>query len=143
MASVGASSSCTQSPAVDYMYYLRRLISNDQIGSVALHQDRRRDPRHARMPAFKALVDKFLTANTRPIGRPHEVPDQRDGAVNAWPITSAAALTAANRAGAVADYAMRRRPALFLFESCDKMNALDLRDDAPARVRQDFSNSRF
>ena len=145
-------------PQVDYMYYLRGLISfNDQLGllSVVYEQDpTERDPKATResFAAFKALVDKFPNSKYAPdsIERMNYLINamaQYEVHVAKYYYRRGAFLASLNRAmGAVQDYqdAPAREEALFLMIRCyDKMGNLDLRDDAQRVFVKNYPNSRF
>ena len=145
-------------PTVDYMYYLRGLISfNDQIGflSVLYSQDpSERDPKATResFAAFKALVDKFPDSKYTPdaIMRMKYLINamaQYEVHVANYYYRRGAYLAAFNRAqGAVTDYAdaPATEEALFLMIRChDKMGNLVLRDDAQRVFVKNYPKSRF
>lgn len=143
---------------VDYMYYLRGLISfNDQIGilsSVYSQDPTERDPKATResFAAFKALVDKFPNSKYAPdsIARMKYLVNamaQYEVHVANYYYRRGAYLAALNRAqGAVTDYtdAPAREEALFLMiRSYEKLGMLELRDDSQRVFVQNYPNSKF
>ena len=145
-------------PTVDYMYYLRGLVTfNDQIGflsSVYAQDPTERDPKATResFAAFKALVDKFPDSKYTPdaIARMKYLINamaQYEVHVAKYYYRRGAYLAAFNRAqGAVTDYAdaPATEEALFLMIRChDKMGNLVLRDDAQRVFVKNYPNSRF
>ncbi|WP_038491610.1 outer membrane protein assembly factor BamD [Janthinobacterium agaricidamnosum] len=143
---------------VDYMYYLRGLISfNDQVGflNFVYEQDpTERDPKATReaFAAFKQLVDKFPNSQYTP-----DAVDRMSYLINAmasyevhvarYYYRREAYLAALNRAqSSVNDF--RDSPsieeALFIMIRCyDKMGMTDLRDDTQRVFDKNYPNSRF
>ncbi|WP_082615974.1 outer membrane protein assembly factor BamD [Massilia sp. Root418] len=143
---------------VDYMYYLRGLISfNDQIGflNFIYEQDpTERDPKATReaFAAFKALVDKFPDSQYTP-----DAIDRMKYLINAmasyevhvarYYYRRGAYLAAVNRAmGVISDY--RDSPsieeALFIMiRGYEKMGNVQLHDDALRVFKQNYPNSKF
>ncbi|MES2259311.1 MAG: outer membrane protein assembly factor BamD [Pseudomonadota bacterium] len=143
---------------VDYMYYLRGLISfNDQIGflNFIYEQDpSERDPKATReaFNAFKALVDKFPDSQYTP-----DALDRMKYLVNAmasyevhvarYYFRRGAYLASLNRAmGVLSDY--RDSPSieealLIMIRSYDKLGNTVLRDDAMRVFKQNYPNSKF
>lgn len=145
-------------PNVDYMYYLRGLISfNDQVGFLgALYtQDpTERDPKATResFAAFKALVDKFpnsVYAEDSIMRMKYLVNAMAQYEVHVanYYFRRGAYLASLNRAmNVVRDYqdAPAIEEALFLMvRNYDKLNMPELRDDANRVFTKSFPNSRF
>jgi outer membrane protein assembly factor BamD len=145
-------------PNVDYMYYLRGLISfNDQVGFLgALYtQDpTERDPKATResFAAFKALVDKFpnsVYAEDSIMRMKYLVNAMAQYEVHVanYYFRRGAYLASLNRAmNVVRDYqdAPAIEEALFLMvRNYDKLNMPELRDDANRVFVKSFPNSRF
>jgi outer membrane protein assembly factor BamD len=144
--------------AVDYMYYLRGLITfNDEVGflGVLYTQDpTERDPKATResFAAFKALVDKFPNSVYREdsIARMKYLVNamaQYEVHVANYYYRRGASLAALNRAqNAVQDY--QDAPAIeealwIMVQSYDKLNMPELRDDARRVFVKTFPESRF
>jgi outer membrane protein assembly factor BamD len=145
-------------PTVDYMYYLRGLISfNDQIGFLgALYtQDpTERDPKATResFAAFKALVDRYPDSKYTP-----DAIERMKYLINAmahyevhvanYYYRRGAYLASVNRAmNAVKEYqdAPAREEALYLMAlNYDKLGMTELRDDARRVFTQNYPNSEF
>jgi outer membrane protein assembly factor BamD len=145
-------------PQVDYMYYLRGLVSfNDQMGllSVVYSQDpTERDPKATResFAAFKALVDRFPNSKYAP-----DSIERMKYLVNAmasyevhvaqYYYRRGAYLASLNRAmGAVQDYqdAPAREEALFLMiRDYDKLGMTDLRNDTQRVFMKNYPHSQF
>jgi outer membrane protein assembly factor BamD len=143
---------------VDYMYYLRGLISfNDQIGflNFIYEQDpTERDPKATReaFAAFKALVDKFPDSQYTP-----DAIDRMKYLINAmasyevhvarYYYRRGAYLAAVNRAmGALSDY--RDSPAIeealfIMIRGYEKLGNTKLHDDALRVFKQNYPNSKF
>ncbi len=145
-------------PNVDYMYYLRGLISfNDQIGflgAIYTQDPTERDPKATResFVAFKELVDKFPNSSYAPdsIARMKYLINamaQYEVHVANYYFRRGAFLASLNRAmGAVNDYtdAPAREEALFLMiRNYDKMGMFDLRDDTQRVFLKNYPNSRY
>lgn len=145
-------------PAVDYMYYLRGLISfNDQVGflgSLYTQDPTERDPKATResFAAFKALVDKFPNSVYREdsIARMKYLVNamaQYEVHVANYYFRRGGYLASLNRAqNAVQDYqdAPAIEEALWLMvQSYDKLNMPELRDDARRVFVKTFPDSRF
>ncbi len=143
---------------VDYMYYLRGLISfNDTTGflGVLFTQDpTERDPKATResFVAFKALVEKFPNSSYTPdaILRLKYLANamaQYEVHVANYYYRRGAYVAALGRAqGAVTDYrdAPAVEEALFLMVRCyEQMELLDLRDDAQRVFVRSFPNSKW
>ena len=145
-------------PQVDYMYYLRGLISfNDQMGilSIVYSQDpTERDPKATResFAAFKALVDKFPESRYTPdaIERMKYLINamaQYEVHVAKYYYRRGAFLASLNRAmGAVRDYqdAPAREEALFLMvRNYEKLGMTEMRDDTMRVFTKNYPNSPF
>jgi outer membrane protein assembly factor BamD len=145
-------------PNVDYMYYLRGLISfNDQLGilSIVYEQDpTERDPKATReaFAAFKVLVEKFPNSIYRAdsIARMNYLINamaQYEVHVANYNYRRGAYLASVNRAqAAVRDYkdAPAIEEALFLMvRNYDKMNMPVLRDDAMRVLKTNYPDSKF
>lgn len=145
-------------PQVDYMYYLRGLISfNDQMGilSVVYSQDpTERDPKATResFAAFKALVDKFPDSKYAPdsIERMKYLINamaQYEVHVAKYYYRRGAFLASLNRAmGAVKDYqdAPAREEALFLMiRNYEKLGMNDLRKDTERVFLANYPKSQY
>ncbi|MES2318318.1 MAG: outer membrane protein assembly factor BamD [Pseudomonadota bacterium] len=145
-------------PQVDYMYYLRGLISfNDQMGilSVVYSQDpTERDPKATResFAAFKALVDKFPDSKYAPdsIERMKYLINamaQYEVHVAKYYYRRGAFLASLNRAmGAVKDYqdAPAREEALFLMiRNYEKLGMNDLRKDTERVFLANYPKSKY
>lgn len=145
-------------PQVDYMYYLRGLISfNDQMGvlSMIYAQDpSERDPKATResFAAFKALVDRYPNSKYAP-----DAIDRMKYLINAmaqyevhvarYYYRRGAFLASLNRAmGAVKDYqdAPAREEALFLMiKNYEKLGMPQLRADTERVFKQNYPNSPY
>ena len=145
-------------PQVDYMYYLRGLISfNDQIGilTVVYEQDpSERDPKATResYAAFKALVDKFPNSKYAP-----DSIDRMNYLINAmaqyevhvanYYYRRGAYLASLNRAmAAVTEYqgAPAREEALYvMMQSYQKLGMEELRKDTERIFTKNYPNSKF
>jgi len=145
-------------PNVDYMYYLRGLVSfNDQIGflNFLYEQDpSERDPKATReaFAAFKQLVDKFPNSQYTP-----DSIDRMKYLVNAmasyevhvarYYYRRGAYLASVNRAmGVLSDY--RDSPSIeealyIMYQGYDKLGNVTLRDDAMRVFKQNYPNSKF
>ncbi len=145
-------------PQVDYMYYLRGLISfNDQIGvlSVIYAQDpSERDPKATResFAAFKALVDRYPNSKYAPdaIERMKYLINamaQYEVHVARYYYRRGAFLASLNRAmEAVKNYqdAPAREEALFLMiKNYEKLGMPQLRADTDRVFRQNYPNSPY
>ncbi len=145
-------------PQVDYMYYLRGLISfNDQMGilSVIYSQDpTERDPKATResFAAFKTLVEKFPESKYAPdsIERMKYLINamaQYEVHVAKYYYRRGAFLASLNRAmGAVKDYqdAPAREEALFLMvRNYEKLGMIDMRDDTMRVFARNYPNSKY
>lgn len=145
-------------PNVDYMYYLRGLISfNDQLGFlnfVYTQDPTERDPKATResFAAFKALVEKFPNSKYTPdaIARLNYLINAManyEVHVASYYYRRGAFLAALNRAqGTLKDYAESpaTEEALFIMiQSYDKMGMPDLRDDAQRVFMKNYPDSRF
>ena len=145
-------------PTVDYMYYLRGLISfNDQVGflgSLYTQDPTERDPKATResFAAFKALVDKFPNSiyAADSIARMKYLVNamaQYEVHVANYYFRRGAYLASLNRAmNAVQNY--QDAPAIeealwIMVQSYDKLNMPDMRDDANRVFTKSFPNSRF
>lgn len=145
-------------PNVDYMYYLRGLISfNEQIGflNFIYEQDpSERDPKATReaFAAFKQMVEKFPNSKYVPdaLDRMHYLINamaQYEVHVAAFYYRRQAYLAAVNRAqGAIRDYpqAPAIEEALFIMgRSYDKLGMTDLHKDTERVFLTNYPNSRF
>ena len=145
-------------PNVDYMYYLRGLISfNDQLGFlnfVYTQDPTERDPKATResFAAFKVLVEKFPNSQYTPdaIARLNYLINAManyEVHVASYYYRRGAFLAALNRAqGTVKDYSESpaAEEALFIMiRSYDKMGMPDLRDDAQRVFMKNYPNSAF
>ncbi len=145
-------------PQVDYMYYLRGLISfNDQIGllSIVYSQDpTERDPKATResFAAFKALVDRYPNSKYVPdaIERMRYLITamaQYEVHVANFYYRRGAYLASLNRAqNAVKDYqdAPAREEALYLMvRNYDKLGMPELRNDTARVLEKNYPNSKF
>ena len=145
-------------PQVDYMYYLRGLISfNDQIGllSVVYSQDpTERDPKATResFAAFKALVDRYPNSKYAPDAADRmrylvTAMAQYEVHVANYYFRRGAYLASLNRAmGAVKDYqdAPAREEALYLMvRDYEKLGMTDLRNDTARVLAKNYPNSKF
>ncbi|HEY0061652.1 MAG TPA: outer membrane protein assembly factor BamD [Telluria sp.] len=145
-------------PQVDYMYYLRGLISfNDQLGllSVVYEQDpTERDPKATResFAAFKALVDKYPNSKYTPDALERmnyliNAMSQYEVHVANYYFRRGAFLASLNRAqGAVSEYqnAPSREEALYLMmRNYEKLGMPDLRKDTERVLMTNYPNSRF
>lgn len=145
-------------PQVDYMYYLRGLISfNDQIGllSVVYSQDpTERDPKATResFAAFKALVDRYPNSKYAPdsIERMNYLINamaQYEVHVSNYYHRRGAYVASLNRAmNALKDYseAPAREEALYLMIlNYNKLGMVDLRDDTQRIFTKNYPNSKF
>lgn len=145
-------------PQVDYMYYLRGLISfNDQIGllTVVYEQDpTERDPKATResYAAFKALVDKFPNSKYAPdsIERLNYLINamaQYEVHVANYYFRRGAYLASLNRAMAmVSEFqgAPAREEALYLMMlNYDKLGMPEMRKDTERVFTLNYPNSRF
>lgn len=145
-------------PQVDYMYYLRGLISfNDQIGllSVVYSQDpTERDPKATResFAAFKALVDRYPNSKYVPDATERmrylvTAMAQYEVHVANYYFRRGAYLASLNRAmGAVKDYqdAPAREEALYLMvRNYEKLGMTDLRNDTMRVFSKNYPNSKF
>lgn len=145
-------------PQVDYMYYLRGLISfNDQLGllTIVYEQDpTERDPKATResYAAFKALVDKFPNSKYAPdsIERLNYLINamaQYEVHVANYYFRRGAYLASLNRAMAtVAEFqdAPAREEALFLMMlNYDKLGMPEMRKDTERVFTLNYPNSRF
>lgn len=145
-------------PQVDYMYYLRGLISfNDQLGflPVLYSQDpTERDPKATResFAAFKVLVDKFPNSKYAPdsIERMKYLVNamaQYEVHVARYYFRRGAFLASLNRAmGAVKDYqdAPAREEALFLMiKNYEKLGMPELRADTERVFKQNYPDSPY
>ncbi|MCA1860092.1 outer membrane protein assembly factor BamD [Janthinobacterium sp. HSC-3S05] len=143
---------------VDYMYYLRGLISfNDQISflNFLYEQDpTERDPKATReaFAAFKQLVDKFPNSKYAPdsLARMNYLIDamaKYEVHVARYYFRRGAYLAAANRAQTtVSDFAASPaiEEALFImYRSYDKLGLTDLRDDALRVLTKNYPNTAF
>jgi outer membrane protein assembly factor BamD len=143
---------------VDYMYYLRGLISfNDQISflNFLYEQDpTERDPKATReaFAAFKQLVDKFPNSKYAPdsLARMNYLIDamaKYEVHVARYYYRRGAYLAAANRAQTtVKDFAASPaiEEALFImYRSYDKLGLTDLRDDALRVLTKNYPNTAF
>jgi len=143
---------------VDYMYYLRGLISfNDQISflNFLYEQDpTERDPKATReaFAAFKQLVDKFPNSKYAPdsLARMNYLIDamaKYEVHVARYYFRRGAYLAAANRAQTtVSDF--RASPAIeealfIMYRSYDKLGLTDLRDDALRVLTKNYPNTAF
>jgi outer membrane protein assembly factor BamD len=144
--------------AVDYMYYLRGLITfNDQMsfaGAIFKQDVTERDPKATRdsFVAFKELVDKYPDSTYAPdaIARMKYLINamaQYEVHVANYYYRRGAYVASLNRAmQAVRDYqdAPAREEALYLMvTNYDKMGMFDLRDDAQRVLKLNYPNSRF
>jgi outer membrane protein assembly factor BamD len=144
--------------AVDYMYYLRGLISfNDQVGflgSLYTQDPTERDPKATResFAAFKALVEKFPNSvyTEDALARMKYLVNamaQYEVHVANYYFRRGAYLAALNRAmNAVNEYqdAPAIEEALYIMvRSYDKLNMPTMRDDANRVFVKSFPNSRF
>lgn len=145
-------------PNVDYMYYLRGLISfNDQVGflgAIYTQDPTERDPKATResFAAFKALVDKFpnsVYAEDSIMRMKYLVNAMAQYEVHVanYYFRRGAYLASLNRAmNVVRDYqdAPAIEEALFLMvKNYDKLNMPELREDANRVFVKSFPNSRF
>ncbi|WP_426104896.1 outer membrane protein assembly factor BamD [Massilia sp. TSP1-1-2] len=145
-------------PQVDYMYYLRGLISfNDQIGllSVVYSQDpTERDPKATResFAAFKALVDRYPNSKYAPDAADRmryliTAMSQYEVHVANYYFRRGAYLASLNRAmGAVKDYqdAPAREEALYLMvRNYEKLGMTDLQKDTARVFAKNYPNSKF
>ena len=145
-------------PQVDYMYYLRGLISfNDQIGvlSVIYAQDpSERDPKATResFAAFKALVDRYPNSKYAPdaIERMKYLINamaQYEVHVARYYYRRGAFLASLNRSmEAVKNYqdAPAREEALFLMiKNYEKLGMPELRADSERVFRKNYPNSPY
>lgn len=145
-------------PQVDYMYYLRGLISfNDQIGllSVVYSQDpTERDPKATResFAAFKVLVDRYPDSKYAPdaIERMRYLVTamaQYEVHVANYYHRRGAYLASLNRAmTAVKEYqdAPAREEALYLMiRNYEKLGMTDLRDDTARVFAKNYPKSKF
>ena len=145
-------------PQVDYMYYLRGLISfNDQIGllSVVYSQDpTERDPKATResFAAFKVLVDRFPDSKYVPdaVERMRYLVTamaQYEVHVANYYYRRGAYLASLNRAqNAVRDYqdAPAREEALYLMvRNYEKLGMTDLRNDTMRVFSKNYPSSKF
>ncbi|MEB0141154.1 MULTISPECIES: outer membrane protein assembly factor BamD [unclassified Undibacterium] len=143
---------------VDYMYYLRGLISfNDQLGlmNFLANQDiTERDPKASRdsFDAFKQLATQFPDSKYTPdaIARMKYLVNalaQYDVHVARYYLRRGAYLAAANRAqSAITEYpnAPSTEEALYiLVKSYDAMGMIELRDDANRVFTKNFPQSAF
>ncbi|MBB5609524.1 outer membrane protein assembly factor BamD [Janthinobacterium sp. S3M3] len=143
---------------VDYMYYLRGLISfNDQLSflNFLYEQDpTERDPKATReaFAAFKQLVDKFPNSKYTPdaLARMHYLVDamaKYEVHVARYYYRRGAYLAAANRAqGTISDFAASPaiEEALFImYRSYDKLGMTDLRDDALRVLTKNYPQTAF
>ena len=145
-------------PQVDYMYYLRGLISfNDQIGliSAVYSQDpTERDPKATResFAAFKALVDRYPDSKYVPDASDRmrylvTAMAQYEVHVANYYFRRGAYLASLNRAmGAVQDYqdAPAREEALYLMvRNYEKLGMTDLQKDTARVLAKNYPNSKF
>jgi outer membrane protein assembly factor BamD len=145
-------------PQVDYMYYLRGLISfNDQIGllSMVYSQDpTERDPKATResFAAFKVLVDRFPDSKYVPdaVERMRYLVTamaQYEVHVANYYYRRGAYLASLNRAqNAVRDYqdAPAREEALYLMvRNYEKLGMTDLRNDTMRVFSKNYPSSKF
>ena len=145
-------------PQVDYMYYLRGLISfNDQIGllSKVYSQDpTERDPKATResFAAFKALVDRYPNSKYAPDAGDRmrylvTAMAQYEVHVANYYFRRGAYLASLNRAqGAVKDYqdAPAREEALYLMvRNYEKLGMTDLGNDTARVFAKNYPNSKF
>lgn len=143
---------------VDYMYYLRGLISfNDQIGflNFLYEQDpTERDPKATReaFAAFKQLVDKFPNSKYTPdaLARMNYLIDamaKYEVHVARYYYRRGAYLAAANRAqGTISDFSASPaiEEALFImYRSYDKLGMTDLRDDTLRVLTKNYPQTAF
>ncbi|MCD6027232.1 MAG: comL [Solimicrobium sp.] len=143
---------------IDYLFYLRGLVNfNDRINllqSLTKQDMSERDPRAAReaFDAFKALAIRFPDSKYTPDALLRmkylvNVMAQYDVHVAKYYYRRGAYLASANRAqSAIKEYpdAPAIEEALFvLYKSYDKMNLMELRDDAKRVFTKNFPNSRF
>jgi len=143
---------------VDYMYYLRGLISfNDQLSflNFLYEQDpTERDPKATReaFAAFKQLVDKFPNSKYTPdaLARMNYLVDamaKYEVHVARYYYRRGAYLASANRAqGTISDFAASPaiEEALFImYRSYDKLGMTDLRDDALRVLTKNYPNTAF
>ena len=144
--------------AVDYMYYLRGLITfNDQVsfaGAIFRQDVTERDPKATRdsFVAFKELVDKFPDSTYAPDATPRmkyliNAMAQYEVHVANYYYRRGAYVASLNRAmQAVRDYqdAPAREEALYLMvTNYDKLGMFDLRDDSLRVLKLNYPNSRF
>ncbi|MFZ4874306.1 outer membrane protein assembly factor BamD [Janthinobacterium sp. Mn2066] len=143
---------------VDYMYYLRGLISfNDQLSflNFLYEQDpTERDPKATReaFAAFKQLVDKFPNSKYTPdaLARMHYLIDamaKYEVHVARYYYRRGAYLAAANRAqGTISDFSASPaiEEALFImYRSYDKLGMTDLRDDTLRVLTKNYPQTAF
>jgi outer membrane protein assembly factor BamD len=145
-------------PQVDYMYYLRGLISfNDQIGllSVVYSQDpTERDPKATResFAAFKALVDRYPDSKYVPDASDRmrylvTAMAQYEVHVANYYYRRGAYLASLNRAqNAVKDYqdAPAREEALYLMvRNYEKLGMPELRNDTMRVLTKNYPSSKY
>lgn len=145
-------------PQVDYMYYLRGLISfNDQLGLLTMVYEQdptERDPKATResFAAFKALVDKFPNSKYAPdsIERLNYLINamaQYEVHVANYYFRRGAYLASLNRAMAmVTEFqgAPAREEALYLMMlNYDKLGMPEMRKDTERVFMANYPNSRF
>jgi outer membrane protein assembly factor BamD len=145
-------------PSVDYMYYLRGLVTfNDRLGAFAFisQQDpTERDPKGARdaFDAFKALAERYPDSKYTPdaIARMKYLVNaiaQHEVHVSKYYYRRGAFAAAATRAQTVVrEY--NQAPAveealLLMVKSYDALHMPDLRDDAERVLKKNYPNSRF
>jgi outer membrane protein assembly factor BamD len=145
-------------PTVDYVYYLKGLISfNEDLGFagyISTQDPTERDPKAAResFDAFKELVNRFPDSKYTPDAKLRmnyliNAMASLEVHVARYYIKRGAYIAAANRA----QFAIKTYPqapaieeAMFvLITVYDKMGMNDLRDDADRVMKKNFPNSRF
>lgn len=145
-------------PAVDYVYYLKGLISfnEDQgyLGYLSMQDQSERDPKSAResFDALKELVTRFPNSKyaadaTLRMNYLVNAMASQETNVARYYVRRGAYLAAANRAqNAIKNYpnAPATEEALFIMVlSYDKLGLTDLRDDAERVMRKNFPNSHY